>query len=117
VNEKILIVGAGPVGLWLAAELQLAGVKVRIVERTAERRLNSRAFTVQPRTLEVLAMRGREQPFLDDGLPILSSHFGALTSRLDFRSLDTRFPFVLMHPQSETERKPENIAPELGAKG
>ncbi|SDO51056.1 FAD-dependent monooxygenase [Afipia sp. GAS231] len=115
-NEKILIVGAGPVGLWLAAELQLAGVKVRIVERAAERRLNSRAFTVQPRTLEVLAMRGREQPFLDDGLPILSSHFGALTSRLDFRSLDTRFPFVLMHPQSETERKLENIALELGTR-
>ncbi|HEX9342824.1 MAG TPA: FAD-dependent oxidoreductase, partial [Actinomycetota bacterium] len=33
----VVIVGGGPVGLWLAAELHLAGVRVVVLEQLAER--------------------------------------------------------------------------------
>ena len=52
-----LVVGAGPTGLTLAAQLQAMGATCRIVDRQPDRVHESRALAVQPRTLEVL--RGR----------------------------------------------------------
>ena len=50
----VLVVGAGPTGLTLAAQLQALGATVRIVDRQLDRVHESRALAVQPRTLEVL---------------------------------------------------------------
>ena len=50
----VLVVGAGPTGLTLAAQLQAFGATVRIVDRQLDRVHESRALAVQPRTLEVL---------------------------------------------------------------
>ena len=49
----VLIVGAGPTGLVLALWLTKLGVKVRIVDKTAEPGTTSRALAVQARTLEL----------------------------------------------------------------
>src|SRR5580658_9277553 len=48
----VLIVGAGPTGLVLALWLTRMGVRVRIVDKTAEAGTTSRALVVQARTLE-----------------------------------------------------------------
>jgi 2-polyprenyl-6-methoxyphenol hydroxylase-like FAD-dependent oxidoreductase len=48
-----LIIGAGPTGLVLALWLTELGVKVRIVDKTAEPGTTSRALAVQARTLEL----------------------------------------------------------------
>ncbi len=49
----VLIVGAGPTGLTMAAELARRDVRCRIVERNAEPAAESRALVIQPRTMEV----------------------------------------------------------------
>src|SRR5207248_9118616 len=100
VMAGVVIVGGGPVGLWLAAELQLAGVEVVVLEQLAERLPYSRALTVYPRTLEQFAMRGLVEPLLAEGLPVPSSHFALLDNQLDFTVLssETRYPLTLFLP-------------------
>ncbi|MDH6523125.1 2-polyprenyl-6-methoxyphenol hydroxylase-like FAD-dependent oxidoreductase [Streptomyces sp. SAI-135] len=114
-DYRVLIAGAGPVGLWLAHELALAGVSVLVLEREERRSPHSKALGIQPRTVEVLAMRNRHKDALAAGRPIPSWHFGMLESRIDFRSLPTPFPFLLVQPQTVTEELLERYATELGA--
>ncbi|MFF7607649.1 FAD-dependent monooxygenase [Streptomyces parvulus] len=114
-ERHVLIAGGGPVGLWLAAELRLGGVRVTVVERRAEIDERSKALTIHPRTIEVLAARGAHQPFLAEGLRIPTGHFASLGERLDFRGLDTPFPYTLALPQARTEELLEARAAGLGA--
>ena len=52
-RSDVLIIGAGPTGLVLALWLTKLGVKVRIIDKTAEPGTTSRALAVQARTLEL----------------------------------------------------------------
>jgi 2-polyprenyl-6-methoxyphenol hydroxylase-like FAD-dependent oxidoreductase len=114
-NEfDVLVVGAGPVGLWVACELALAKVKVAVLERRAEAVTQSRGLGIHGRTLEVFAMRGLADRFLSRGRPIPKGHFGLLGTGLDFSVFDTRFPFTLLQPQATTEVLLEERALELG---
>src|SRR3981189_1844037 len=70
-RTDVLIIGAGPTGLVLALWLTKLGVKVRIVDKTAEPGTTSRALAVQARTLELyrqldltaaVVARGHEVP-------------------------------------------------------
>ena len=51
-DTEVLIVGAGPTGLVLALWLTRLGVRVRIVDKTAQPGTTSRALAVHARTLE-----------------------------------------------------------------
>ncbi|TCO62525.1 FAD-dependent monooxygenase [Actinocrispum wychmicini] len=115
-EPSVVVVGAGPVGLWLACELALADVPVLVVEREPERGALSKALGLHARTLEVLAMRGRHEPFLDEGTAVSEWHFGLLESRIDFRPLDTPYPYMLSFPQARTEQLFEDFARELGVR-
>jgi choline dehydrogenase-like flavoprotein len=98
-NEfDVVVIGGGPVGLWLACELALAKVKVLVLERRTERVTQSRGLTLHGRTLEVFALRGIAERFLSQGRPIAGFHFGGLDTLLDFSTLDSRFPFTLFLP-------------------
>ena len=57
-DPEVLIVGAGPTGLALALWLTRLGVRVRIVDKTAEPGTTSRAVGVQARTLEFYSQLG-----------------------------------------------------------
>ncbi|MGW2325913.1 FAD-dependent monooxygenase [Streptomyces sp. NPDC001700] len=113
-RDDVVVVGAGPVGLLLAAELRLAGVSVTVIERAAERSPHSKALTLHPRTLEVLAMRGLADRFVREGTPLPSGHYAGLPARLDFSVLDTRFPYTLVLPQLRTEQLLEERLRTLG---
>jgi 2-polyprenyl-6-methoxyphenol hydroxylase-like FAD-dependent oxidoreductase len=52
-KSQVLIVGAGPVGLTMAAELARYGVSVRIVDKAAQRTDKSKAVVLWSRTLEL----------------------------------------------------------------
>src|SRR5215212_9304775 len=52
-SQLVLIIGAGPTGLVLALWLTKLGVRVRIIDKTAEPGTTSRAVAVQARTLEL----------------------------------------------------------------
>lgn len=62
-TTQVLIVGAGPVGLTMAAELARYGVSVRIVDKAAQRTDKSKALVVWSRTLELLERGASTAPF------------------------------------------------------
>jgi 2-polyprenyl-6-methoxyphenol hydroxylase-like FAD-dependent oxidoreductase len=107
----VAVVGGGPVGMWLAAELHRGGVRPVVLERRAQRPPYSKALTLYPRTLEVFAMRGF---VLGEGTPVPSSHFALLKNRLDFSVLPTRYPYTLFLPQRRTEELLEAHLAKLG---
>jgi 2-polyprenyl-6-methoxyphenol hydroxylase-like FAD-dependent oxidoreductase len=110
----VVIVGAGPVGLWLAAELRLAGVDVLVLERLPSPTSLTKSLTVQPRTVELLAMRGLSDRCLALGKQVPSSHFALMPNRLDFTVLDTSYPFALFLPQPQLEAVQAEHANALG---
>ncbi|MEV6348935.1 FAD-dependent monooxygenase [Actinoplanes sp. NPDC051851] len=113
--NDVVIAGAGPTGLWLAAELRLGGASVVVLETREERDPHSKALTVHPRTLEILDCRGMLDEFLAAGFRIPNGHFGGLPDRLDFSGLDTPYPFTLAVLQARTEEFLEARAKRLGA--
>ncbi|MFJ8006710.1 FAD-dependent monooxygenase [Streptomyces fagopyri] len=113
-DQQVVIVGAGPVGLWLAHELAVAGVTPLVLERAGRRSPHSKALGIQPRTIEVLALRDRHQDVIAGGRPLPNWHFGMLEARVDFRDLPTPFPYLLAQPQSVTEQLLEGYAAERG---
>ena len=108
------MVGGGPVGMWLAAELHRGGVRPVVLERRARRPPYSKALTIYPRTVEQFAMRGLVDRWLAEGTPVPSSHFALLKNRLDFSFLPTRYPYTLFLPQRRTEELLEQHLAELG---
>jgi 2-polyprenyl-6-methoxyphenol hydroxylase-like FAD-dependent oxidoreductase len=114
-TSDVIIAGAGPTGLWLAAELRLAGVAATVLERSPERGTFTRGMGVHARTLEVLAMRCMADIPLSRGRVMPRWHFGMLPSMVDFSALDSRYPFVLAYPQPLLEELLERHAIDLGA--
>jgi 2-polyprenyl-6-methoxyphenol hydroxylase-like FAD-dependent oxidoreductase len=104
----VLVVGAGPTGVTLAAQLQACGATVRIVDRQLDRVHESRALAVQPRTLEVLRGLGVTQQLLARGNDAVwvQLHAGGRAVRVRLFGLglaDTAYPFLLFVSQTETE--------------
>ena len=64
-DTDILIVGAGPVGLFLANECARRGLRWRLVEARASQSEHSKALAIFPRTLEIFDMAGLVGPFLE----------------------------------------------------
>jgi 2-polyprenyl-6-methoxyphenol hydroxylase-like FAD-dependent oxidoreductase len=67
-DTEILIVGAGPTGLALAAELTRRGKNPLIIDRQAAGANTSRACVVHARTLEVLEPLGATRDLLAQGV-------------------------------------------------
>ncbi|MBP0453711.1 FAD-dependent monooxygenase [Kitasatospora sp. RG8] len=110
----VLIVGAGPTGLLLAGDLAAAGIRVTVLEKRGAESNLTRAFAVHARTLEMLDARGLADELIATGVPLGSLRlFNKL--RIDLGSLPTRFPFVLITPQSNTERLLQERAVKAGA--
>src|ERR1700677_4792652 len=54
----VIVVGAGPTGLLLAAELALGGVRVEVIERLAEPDMTVKGASIRITTAEMLDRRG-----------------------------------------------------------
>jgi 2-polyprenyl-6-methoxyphenol hydroxylase-like FAD-dependent oxidoreductase len=114
-SGAVVIVGAGPTGLILAAELALAGVPSVVIERRDGPRTDSRAICVHARTMEALDLRGMASDFATFGLPVPSFPLGPRGARIKFGVLDSDFPYLLDIPQSQVERLLLERATGLGA--
>jgi 3-(3-hydroxy-phenyl)propionate hydroxylase len=102
-DHAVVIVGGGPAGLMLAAELALAGVDVAIVERRPSQELEStRAGGLHSRTIEVLDQRGVADRFLSEGQVMQVQGFAGI--RLDISDFPTRHNYGLALWQRDFER-------------
>jgi 2-polyprenyl-6-methoxyphenol hydroxylase-like FAD-dependent oxidoreductase len=116
-KRQVLVVGAGPVGLTMAAELARYGVGVRIVDKSAARSDKSKALVLWSRTLELVDRMGCSASFVEAGVKAHEADIiadGATIARINFDSLRTPHPYGLMLPQSETERLMEQHLNSLG---
>src|ERR1700731_4240973 len=73
-DTDVLIVGAGPTGLVLALWLTRLGVRVRIVDKTAEPGTTSRALAVQARTLELYNQIGLADAVVERGRKAIAAN-------------------------------------------
>ncbi|WP_329444489.1 FAD-dependent monooxygenase [Streptomyces sp. NBC_01426] len=110
----VVVVGAGPTGLLLAGDLAAAGLSVTLVEQRPRTAANlTRAFAVHARTLELLDARGLADALVSTGRRIDRVRpFGGMT--LSLQRLRSRYPFVLITPQYETEKLLERRALSTG---
>jgi 2-polyprenyl-6-methoxyphenol hydroxylase-like FAD-dependent oxidoreductase len=112
-EHAVVIVGGGPVGMMLAAELTLAQIDVVIVERRADRDLGgSRAGGLHSRTIEVLDQRGIAGRFLAEGQTAQVGSFAGVP--LDIGDFPTRHPYGLGLWQNHIERILAGWIAELG---
>jgi 2-polyprenyl-6-methoxyphenol hydroxylase-like FAD-dependent oxidoreductase len=109
-DTEVLIVGAGPTGLVLALWLTRLGVRVRIVDKTAEPGTTSRALAVQARTLELYRQIGLADAVIEKGRRIAAVSLwvaGKQAAHAVFGSMGaglSPFPYALIYPQDEHER-------------
>jgi 3-(3-hydroxy-phenyl)propionate hydroxylase len=102
-DHAVVIAGAGPTGMMLAAELALAGIDVAIVERRAGQELDSsRSRGLHSRTIEVLDQRGIADRFLAEGEAVQVQAFAGIP--LDISDFPTRHNYGLALSQSRFER-------------
>src|SRR6185369_16870964 len=116
-ETDVVIVGAGPTGLMLAGDLARAGVRTIVLERRGvegKQNTTSRAFAVHARTLEELDARGVADDLIATGAPVRELRLFRRT-RIDLSKLPTRFPYLLVTPQFNTERILSERAQKLGA--
>jgi 2-polyprenyl-6-methoxyphenol hydroxylase-like FAD-dependent oxidoreductase len=106
-ETDVLIVGAGPVGLFLANECARRGLRWRLVETRSTQSEHSKALAIFPRTLEIFDMAGQVGPFLEQANRVTSiavvTH-GRRLAHMPFTPEQSPYPFVAMVPQDVTER-------------
>ena len=117
IDTDILIVGAGPVGLFLANECARRGLRWRLIEANSSQSKYSKALAIFPRTLEIFDMAGVVAPFLEAANRVTSvavmAHSRTL-ARMRFAPENSPYSFIAMVPQNDTERL---LVQELGQKG
>jgi 2-polyprenyl-6-methoxyphenol hydroxylase-like FAD-dependent oxidoreductase len=104
-SVETLIVGAGPVGLFLAAELLRRGRECVIVDRLSEPSAHSKALAIMPGTMELFAQAGIAQRFTGvvnriDGVRFVTPRRCAY---VPFRNIRSTYNFVSILPQWKTQ--------------
>lgn len=105
-DVDVVICGAGPTGLAMAAEAARFGLRYRLIDKAAHGAMHSQALVVQARTLEQFERyeiaqraieRGRRLRFIrmfSDGHRVLEASFDDIPGN---------YPFILFLPQAQTE--------------
>ncbi|SDK90918.1 NAD(P)/FAD-dependent oxidoreductase [Arthrobacter sp. ok362] len=112
----VLIIGAGPVGLFMAALLLQEGVDVQVLEQRSAPEPHSRAIGIHPPALAALAGTGVAGALVAEGVPIrrgVALAGGKCLAQMSFARVSDRFPFILSLPQGRTEALLERRVNEL----
>jgi 2-polyprenyl-6-methoxyphenol hydroxylase-like FAD-dependent oxidoreductase len=105
-NARVLIVGAGPVGLFVGAELAKYGIAADIIDKNTGGNSHSKALSVSAASLKAFHGIGLQREFAGRGKPIreIEVYFnGARCARIDKRKLGGLYDYYLSVPQPETE--------------
>ena len=118
----VLIAGAGPTGLVLALWLTRLGIRVRIIDKTAEPGTTSRALAVQARTLEFYHQIGLDDAVIAGGVKVENLNLwvkGRRVARVLLQRTGeglTPYDFALVFPQDAHERLLSERLGELGVR-
>jgi 2-polyprenyl-6-methoxyphenol hydroxylase-like FAD-dependent oxidoreductase len=107
----VLVVGAGPVGSLLAADLAGQGVSVLVLERDAEISGQTRASTLNSRSMEILS--GLDIPGLDRRPHSMTGHYAGFPVDLD--RIDSPWAGLWKMPQPDLVRVLRDRAIDAGA--
>ncbi len=113
----VLIVGAGPTGLMMAAEMARYGLSCRLIDKGLTYRDETRAVGIQPRTMEIFGHIGIEKPFLEEGLQVSAANpmcNGERLAHISFEGLESPYPFILTLEQQKTEKHLADYAASQG---
>ena len=105
-NIDVLIVGAGPVGLFCANELTRHGLACRIIDKKNSISDKSKALGIHIRTLDVLEDCGFIDEFLKQGQKIIGALFkskGKTLINANFACIEADRHFLIDLPQNQTE--------------
>jgi 2-polyprenyl-6-methoxyphenol hydroxylase-like FAD-dependent oxidoreductase len=106
-EQEVLIVGAGPTGLFAAIQLARHGVMPRVVEQRLVPHRQARATAIQPAGLELLARAGVLAPFMDRSVHVRRTRFfGPHRTELgvsNFSGIGCRYEYQCSLPQWQTE--------------
>lgn len=105
-STEVLVVGAGPVGLFTALCLAESGVAVEVIDKYHRAASHSYALALHPRTLRLLNEFGLADTLIGLGQKVgrVVLHQGeARLAELNLSTLEAPFNFVLVLPQSLLE--------------
>ena len=117
-SVDVLIVGAGPVGLTMAAEIVRHGLTCRLIDKAVAPSDKSKALVLWSRSLEMLDAMGAAPPFVSAGLRCHGANIFNEGERLLHVSfaIDSPYDFALLIPQNTTERLLTEHAEKLGVR-
>jgi 2-polyprenyl-6-methoxyphenol hydroxylase-like FAD-dependent oxidoreductase len=109
-HAKVLISGAGPSGLMMAAQLLRYGIQPVIIDSKEGPTTQSKALAVQSRTLEIYRQMGIVDKVLPFGKPakgVMFNQDGKMKASLALSNTGkdlTLYPYVFLYQQSKNER-------------
>ena len=106
-DPAVLVVGAGPTGLLVSAELERRGVPCLLVEAHAAPNHWDRATVVHPRSLELFESLGLVDRFLDAGTPQRGARLhsgGAVLGSFDTAMAGSRYAYDIGISEEVTEQ-------------
>jgi 2-polyprenyl-6-methoxyphenol hydroxylase-like FAD-dependent oxidoreductase len=113
---ETLVVGAGPVGLFLAAELHRRGRSCMLIEREKAASTHSKALAIMPGTMQLFERSGIAHAFLSaanriDGVRFVTPHRSVF---VPFAGIQSAYNYVSILPQWKTQALLEARLRELG---
>lgn len=105
--EDVVIVGGGPVGLFLGLCLNHRGIPFTIIEKRTEIISGSRSLGIHPVSLELFKELGIIDTFLEAGIKVHRGHAHSgkkLLGTVDFKDCPQPFNYILLLAQSESEK-------------
>lgn len=105
-RTQVLIAGAGPAGLFLAALLAQRGVEVTVLERRTASSTHSRGIGLHPPALTALAAVGLDAAAVAEGVTVATGagfSGGRRLGELSFERTSAAYPYILVLPQNRTE--------------
>ena len=115
--RDVLVVGGGPVGLFLATLLADAGLDVVVWEKRGDPVVLSRAIGIHAPALVALDQVGVAEPVIAEAVAIrrgTATSAGTVLGQVSFDRAHPRYPFVAALPQSRTEALLAGRLAELG---
>ncbi len=106
-KNDILIVGAGPVGLYMANECNRFGLTFDLIDKKSELSTHSKALGIHSRTLLAFTQSGLIEPVLQQGLKLTGAQMHAnnkVIFKIDLSKIVALYPQIIILPQSKTEK-------------